>query len=258
MTYAPLDLTGKVAVVIGATSGIGKAIAHGLAEAGADVVPTGRRADLVEAAAREVEERGRHTLVLPTDICDRSSLERLLAATIEKFGKVDILVNSAGRTKRGPSLDVSEQDWQDIMETNLTGTLRACQIFGRHMVERRYGRIINIASLASFVGAYQVAAYCASKSGVAGLTRTLAIEWAPYAVCVNGIAPGVFRTALNEKLLDGTGRGEEYLWRIPMKRFGKVDELAGSAVFLASDAASFITGEILTVDGGMLASGVNQ
>jgi NAD(P)-dependent dehydrogenase (short-subunit alcohol dehydrogenase family) len=258
MSYAPLNLDGKIAVVIGGTSGIGRAIAHGLAEAGADVVPTSRRAEQVEATAHEIEQRGRRSLRLASDVRDRSSLERLLSETVKVFGKVDIMVNSAGRTKRAPTLEVPESDWDAILETNLTGTLRACQIFGRHMVERRCGRIVNIASLASFIGAFEVAAYCASKSGVAGLTRALAIEWAQHGVCVNGIAPGVFVTPMNEKLLQGTGRGQEYLWRIPMKRFGKVEELAGAAVFLASDAAAYVTGQMLIVDGGMLASGVNQ
>jgi NAD(P)-dependent dehydrogenase (short-subunit alcohol dehydrogenase family) len=182
----------------------------------------------------------------------------LLQETVLAFEKVDILVNSAGRTKRGPSLDFSEEDWSDILDTNLTGTMRACQVFGRHMIERRYGRIINIASLASFVALYEVAAYCASKAAVASLTKSLAIEWAPFGVSVNAIAPGVFRTALNEKLLDETGRGREFQLRTPMKRFGRVEELAGAAVFLASESASFITGEVLVVDGGLLASGVNQ
>ena len=258
VSYAPLDLSGKTAVVIGGTSGIGLAIARGLAEAGADVVAASRRMEQVEAAAREIETRGRRTLRVTADVNDRSSLEKLLAATVKTFGKADILVNSAGRTKRAPTLDFSESDWNDIMETNLTGTLRACQVFGRHMIERRYGRIINIASIASFLALQEVAAYCASKAAVAALTKSLAIEWAPHGVCVNAIAPGVFRTALNEKLLDGTPRGQEFLLRTPMKRFGKVDELAGAAVFLASDAASFVTGETLRVDGGMLASGVNQ
>lgn len=258
MSYKPLELTGKTAVVIGGTSGIGRAIAHGLAEAGADVVPTSRRADQVEAAAKEIEERGRRTLLVTSDVGDRESLERLRNKSIEVFGKVDILVNCAGRTKRAPTIDFAETDWNDIFDTNLTGTLRACQIFGEHMLERAYGRIINIASLSTFVALFEVAAYSASKAAVASLTKSLAIEWAPRGVNVNAIAPGVFRTALNQKLLDETDRGREFLMRTPMKRFGNVEELAGAAVFLASDAASFVTGEILVVDGGFLASGVNQ
>jgi NAD(P)-dependent dehydrogenase (short-subunit alcohol dehydrogenase family) len=258
MNYPPLDLDGKVAVVIGGTSGIGRAIAHGLAQAGADVVPTSRRAEQVETAAREIEALGRRTLRLTSDVSDRSSLQHVLNETVNAFGKVDILVNSAGRTKRAPTIDFPDDDWNAIMDTNLTGTLRACQIFGRHMIERHYGRIINIASLSSFVALHEVAAYSASKAAVASLTKSLAVEWASFGVCVNAIAPGVFRTALNQKLLDESERGREFLLRTPMKRFGNVEELAGAAVFLASDAASFLTGEILTVDGGFLASGVNQ
>lgn len=258
MGYAPLELNGKVAVVIGGTSGIGRAIAHGLAEAGADVVPTSRRMEQVEQAAREIEERGRRTLRAASDVSDRASLENILNESVKVFGKVDILVNSAGRTKRAPTLAFTEEDWGSILETNLTGTLRACQIFGRHMIEREYGRIINIASLSSFVALYEVAAYSASKAAVASLTKSLAVEWAAHGVNVNAIAPGVFRTALNQKLLDDTKRGREFLLRTPMRRFGRVEELVGASIFLASDAASFVTGEILVVDGGFLASGVNQ
>src|SRR2546422_5570830 len=258
MSYTPLELDGKVAVVIGGTSGIGRAIAHGLADAGADVVPTSRRVEQVEVAATEIEERGRRSLRLPSDVSERDSLQRVLEETVKAFGKVDILVNSAGRTKRAPTLDFSEVDWNDIIETNLTGTLRACQVFGRHMLEREYGRIINIASLSTFVALHEVAAYCASKAAVASLTKSLAVEWSIHGVCVNAIAPGVFRTELNQKLLDESERGREFLLRTPMKRFGNVKELAGAAIFLASDAASFVNGEILTVDGGFLASGVNQ
>src|SRR5882724_10988192 len=258
MSYKPLELTGRTAVVIGGTSGIGRAIAHGLAEAGADVVPTSRRMAQVDAAANEIEALGRRTLRITSDVGDRSSLQKVLDESIAAFGKVDILVNSAGRTKRAPTLEFPEADWNEIFETNLTGTLRACQVFGRHMLERGYGRMINIASLSTFVALYEVAAYSASKAAVASLTKQLAIEWASRGVCVNAIAPGVFRTPLNQNLLDGTDRGREFQVRTPMKRFGKLEELGGAAVFLSSPAASFVTGEVLVVDGGFLASGVNQ
>jgi NAD(P)-dependent dehydrogenase (short-subunit alcohol dehydrogenase family) len=258
MGYSKLDLSGKTSVVIGGTSGIGRAIAHGLAEAGADVVCSSRRAEQVEITAAEIEGLGRKTLRYVSDVSDRTSLENLLRKCVTELGKVDILVNSAGRTKREPTLNVGEDDWNAILETNLTGTLRACQVFGSHMLENRYGRIINIASLSTFVSLFEVAAYAASKAAVASLTKSLAIEWAKHGVNVNAIAPGVFRTALNEKLLDETPRGQEFLMRTPMGRFGNVEELAGAAVFLASDAASFVTGEVLVVDGGFLASGVNR
>lgn len=258
MTYSPLELNGKVAVVIGGTSGIGRAIAHGFAQAGADVLPTSRRAEQVETTAKEIEGFGRRSLRVTSDVADRASLERLLTEAIEAFGKVDILVNSAGRTKRGPTVDFPEDDWNAIVDTNLTGTLRACQVFGKHMLDRGSGSIINIASLSTFVALYEVAAYSASKAAVGSLTKSLALEWSSRGVRVNAIAPGVFRTALNQKLLDETERGREFLLRTPMKRFGNVAELAGAAIFLASDAASFVSGEILVVDGGFLASGVNQ
>ncbi|HVF30829.1 MAG TPA: glucose 1-dehydrogenase [Pyrinomonadaceae bacterium] len=258
MSYPGFDLTGRTAVVIGGTSGIGRAISHGLAQAGADVVCTSRRADQVEAAAAEIETFGRRTIRCVSDVSSRESLDQLLGQAVSVSGKIDILVNSAGRTKREPTVDQSDDDWNAILETNLNGTLRACQVFGRHMLSNGYGRIINIASLSTFVSLFEVAAYSASKAAVASLTKSLAIEWAKHGVNVNAIAPGVFRTALNQKLLDETPRGQEFLTRTPMGRFGNVVELAGAAVFLASDAASFVTGEVLVVDGGFLASGVNQ
>jgi NAD(P)-dependent dehydrogenase (short-subunit alcohol dehydrogenase family) len=253
-----ISLSGRTAVVIGGTSGIGRAMALGLADAGADVVATGRRTDLVDQVAGDIAARGRRTLRQPADVSDRASLEALRDRTVAELGTVDIVINCAGRTKRAPTLSFDEGDWQAILDTNLTGTLRACQVFGRLMIERKYGRIINIASLSSFVALFEVAAYSASKAAVASLTKSLAIEWAPHGVTVNAIAPGVFRTELNAGLLDGTERGREFLMRTPMKRFGKLDELVGAAVFLASDSASFVNGEVLAVDGGFLASGVNQ
>ena len=258
MGHPQLDLANKTAVVIGGTSGIGLAIAKGLAVAGADVVATGRRGELVRAVTQEIEALGRRSIEITCDVTDESSLKELLNAACRALGGVQILVNCAGKTKRTPTLEVSDAEWNGILETNLNGTLRACRLIGRHMIERGYGRIVNVASLSSFVALYEVAAYSASKAAVASLTKSLAIEWESHGICVNAIAPGVFRSELNSALLDGTERGREFLVRTPMKRFGKLEELVGAAVFLASDAASFVTGHLLVVDGGLLASGVNQ
>ncbi|MGA8493223.1 MAG: SDR family oxidoreductase [Terriglobales bacterium] len=258
MTTNIFCLEKKTAVVIGGTSGIGRVLGLGLADAGADVIASARRQELVEETAVEIERRGRHTLRLCSDVRDRGSLEQLLATSLRTFGKIDILINAAGNINRSPTLTMLEAEWAEIVNTNLTGTMRACQVFGKPMLERGYGRIVNIASLNSFVALSEVAAYAASKAGVVSLTRSLAVEWSRNGVTVNAIAPGVFRTALNAKLLDNTPRGQELLMRTPMGRFGRTEELVGAAVYLSSDAASFVTGQTLVVDGGFLASGVNQ
>lgn len=252
------NLFGRSAVIVGGTSGIGRAIAIGLAKAGADVVAASRRTREVEETAAEIAALGRRTHTVPVDVLRRESLQTLHGEVLRTFGRIDILVNSAGITQRRPTLECTEEEWDRIMETNLTGTFRACQIFGRTMVAQNYGRIINIASLGTFVAFHEVAAYCASKAAVGSLTKSLAVELAPHGVCVNAIAPGVFPTALNGDLLDKTERGKELHMRIPIKRFGNTDELVGAAIFLSSDAASYVNGQIIVVDGGYLASGVNR
>jgi NAD(P)-dependent dehydrogenase (short-subunit alcohol dehydrogenase family) len=250
------SLKNRVAVVLGGTSGIGQAIARGLARAGATTIASSRDRERVEAQAADIESLGSKTLRISSDVQDRASLQNLCDEAVLAFGQVDILVVTSGLLKKMPSEDVPDEDWTRIVDVNLNGTFRANQVFGRQMIRQQGGSIINIGSMTSFVSFSEVAAYAASKGGVLMLTRTLACEWAKHNVRVNGIAPGVFRTPLNTKVLDIPERFAAIAGRTPMARVGNVEELVGAAIFLASDAASFVTGEMLPVDGGFLAKGI--
>lgn len=250
------SLKGMVAVVLGGTSGIGQAIARGYAGAGAAVIASSRDIEKVDAMSREFELAGTPTLRVASDVQDRDSLERLCQETVRAFGKVDVLVVTSGVLQKKPTAELAEADWMRVIDINLNGTFRANQVFGRQMLQQKSGSIINTGSLTTFVSFNEVAAYGASKAGVAGLTRQLACEWAPHGVRVNAIAPGVVRTPLNAHVIDLPERKAAILPRTPMGRVGTVDEMVGIAVYLASPASSFTTGQVFAIDGGFLAKGV--
>jgi NAD(P)-dependent dehydrogenase (short-subunit alcohol dehydrogenase family) len=258
MAYQGLSLNGRCALVFGGTSGIGRAISHGLAEAGADVVPVSRRVEEVSKTAAEIRSMGRRTLDLTADITSRPDIQRVIDRTLSAMGRIDVLVNSAGTTRRAPSFEVDDETWDRILDVNLKGTWTSCQIVGRVMKGQGHGRIINIASIGGILGLHEAAPYCASKGGVVMLTRALAAEWAQYNIAVNAIAPGVFETPLNRAIVNEPGRKASILSRTPLARFGSLEEIKGAAIFLASDSASFVTGEVLFVDGGFVAQGIGR
>jgi len=256
--YQGLSLDGRRALVFGGTSGLGKAIAVGLAQAGADVAPVGRRLEEVRKSAEEVRAQGRRTLEVSADVTRREEVQAVIDAMTKDWGGIDILVNSAGVSKRVPSLDFDDRDWDYIMDINVRGTWHTCQMVGRVMIEQKFGRIINLTSIASFLSAHEVTPYCASKGAVTQITRSLAAEWAKYGITVNAIAPGVFETPLNRGIVNDPGRKASIITRTPLRRFGQLEEIKGAAIFLASASASFVTGEVIAVDGGFLAQGVNE
>jgi NAD(P)-dependent dehydrogenase (short-subunit alcohol dehydrogenase family) len=256
--YKGFDLEGRRALVFGGTSGLGRAIAIGLAQAGADVVPVSRRADEVKKTAENIRALGRRTLEATADVTRREEIQLVIDQMLKEMGRIDILVNSAGTTKRVPSLEMRDEDWNRILDVNLRGTWYACQMVGHVMKDQMYGRIINLGSIGSFLSLHEAAAYCASKGAIAMLTRCLGTEWVKYNVTVNALAPGVFETPLNRDLIREPGRNASIMANTPMKRLGVLEEIKGAAIFLASESASFVTGEILSVDGGFLAHGIGE
>jgi len=248
----PFDLSGRVAMVTGANTGLGQAIAVGLARAGADIVAVGRSAPTVTASLVQAEGRAFHAIA--ADLSSTAPIADVVAQAIAAAGRVDILINNAGIIRRADSLDFSEADWDAVMDTNLKTVFFLSQAVARTWVaDNRGGKIINICSMLSFQGGIRVPSYTASKSGLAGLTKLLACEWASKGINVNGIAPGYFATNNTEALRADEGRNRDILARIPAGRWGDPSDLSGAAVFLASDAAAYVHGTVLAVDGGWLA-----
>ena len=249
------SLKGKTALVVGGGSGLGQAIAIGLAGAGASVIVSGRDKARLGATVNMIKEKGGASFAVQMDVLDSASVTKGVTEAVDINGGIDILVYSAGAHLKKPTLEVTDEEWGRIIDTNLTGAFRVCRAVGAQMVRQGRGKMINIASLGSFVALKDAAAYTSSKAGIVLLTKNLAVELAPSGIQVNAIAPGVFKTSLNESVLVGE-RLERMLSNTPMKRLGRVEEIAGTAVFLSSSASDFITGAVIPVDGGFLAWGI--
>jgi NAD(P)-dependent dehydrogenase (short-subunit alcohol dehydrogenase family) len=247
-------LDGKVALITGGARGLGRTMARALAEAGADIALTGRSLDACQATARELSaETGRQVRGFAGDVCVAEDVNRIAAEVTAACGSIDILVNNAGTNIRGKITELSEADWDSVVDTNLKGPFLCSKVIGPQMVARGWGRVINLGSIMSVVALPGRAPYCSSKAGVAGLTRVLALEWAGTGVTCNAICPGPFATDMNRQLLNDPVAYQAFINQIPLGRWGELDEIAGPAVFLASEAASFITGTSLFVDGGWTA-----
>ncbi len=247
-------LDGRVAVVVGGAGGLGSAMARGLAEAGAAVAVADADGDQARRVADAIGKTGARALALAVDVADRAAVERMADEAERTLGPVEVLVNSAGITHRCPAADFPEAEWHRVIAVNLTGVFHGCQVLGRRMLARRSGRIVNIASIAGHIGLTGTVAYAASKGGVVMLTRALAVEWAPLGVRVNAIAPSWFQSNIGDLIHREPGYAERVMRRVPVGRMGAPDELVGAVLYLASDASSMVTGHVLAVDGGTLAS----
>jgi NAD(P)-dependent dehydrogenase (short-subunit alcohol dehydrogenase family) len=250
----PLDLSEKVAIVTGASQGIGQAIAVCLARWGARVTLAARNLERLQDTARQVQEAGSVACVVPTNVTKAEQIQAMVDATLERFGRIDVLVNNAGMLQQRPLVELSESDWHQVLDTNLTSMFLGCQRVGKHFIAQQRGKIINIASHWAFIGVSNVASYCASKGGVVQLTRALAVEWARHNITVNVVAPGYIATELNQEARNTEGLRNHMLRQIPLRRFGEVEEVSHLVAFLSSDAANFITGQTLVVDGGQISA----